>query len=45
MTGKQLFFCEEYGQLLGADSGITGKPLARKPMEQVRLWKAQGVTV
>jgi hypothetical protein len=44
VTGKQLWFCEEYGELLGEDFGLTSKPLARELMEQIEEWRANGVS-
>jgi hypothetical protein len=43
VTGKQLWFCEEFGELLGEDFGLTSKPLARELMEQIEEWRANGV--
>jgi hypothetical protein len=45
VTGKRLWFCEEWGELLEAeDFGLTSKPLARELMEQIQEWKANGIS-
>jgi hypothetical protein len=44
VTGKRLWFCEEYGELLGEEFGLTSKPLARELMELIEGWRASGVS-
>ena len=43
VAGKQLWFCEEYTELLEEDFGLTSKPQARALMEQILQWKQEGV--
>lgn len=43
VAGKQLWFCEEYTELLEEDFGLTSRPQARALMEQILQWKQEGV--
>jgi hypothetical protein len=43
VTGNILSFCEEFGDLMAEDIGVTSKPTAKALMEKVTEWIAHGV--
>jgi GTPase SAR1 family protein len=45
VTGKHLFLCEEFADLMTEDFGVVSKPVAKLLMESIEGWRRDGVSL